>query len=216
MHGNEGAVALQFRLPQLVAMAEDLAQYLLAEEPERLAHSAAVARRAQLLAAATEAERAPLLVAAAWLHDIGYRAPLRETGFHPVDGARYLRRSGWPTIVCDLVAHHSGSRYVAAIRGLSDQLAPFAFVEDPVTDALTVADQTAGTSGRPMTVHDRIQEMLTRHGPDSSNAKAHPHRGPYLIAAARRVAERMAEAGVQQHGIFTSIEVDQRWHRDDR
>ena len=34
------------------------------------------------------------LVAAAWLHDIGYAPELVETGFHPLDGARYLRREG--------------------------------------------------------------------------------------------------------------------------
>jgi hypothetical protein len=32
-------------------------------------------------------------VAAAWLHDIGYAPAIAEsgTGFHPLDGARYLR-----------------------------------------------------------------------------------------------------------------------------
>ncbi len=30
------------------------------------------------------------LVAAAWLHDIGYAPEVTDTGFHPLDGARYL------------------------------------------------------------------------------------------------------------------------------
>jgi hypothetical protein len=28
----------------------------------------------------------PVLIAAAWLHDIGYAPGLPETGFHPLDG----------------------------------------------------------------------------------------------------------------------------------
>lgn len=37
-----------------------------------------------------------LLVAAAWLHDIGYAPELRDTGFHPLDGARHLEALGAP------------------------------------------------------------------------------------------------------------------------
>src|SRR4029077_14681624 len=44
-------------------------------------------------------------------------------------GAQYLRRDCWPEAVCDLVAHHSGSRFVAHVRGLDDQLRALNFVE---------------------------------------------------------------------------------------
>jgi hypothetical protein len=211
--GSARTVDVRLQTPQVVATAEDLARYLLTNEPERLAHTKAVADRAQLFTAATSAEQAPFLVAAAWLHDIGYHPSLRETGFHPLDGALHLQRAGWPSPMCDLVAHHSGSRFVAAARQLDTELSVFAFVEDEVTDALTVADQTAGPNGRLMTVPERIQDMLTRHGPDSPNARAHPDRGPYLLAAAHRVAARLERAGVgpRQHGIFAlpDIEADQ-------
>jgi HD superfamily phosphodiesterase len=30
------------------------------------------------------------VVTAAWLHDIGLAPDLRDTGFHPLDGARFL------------------------------------------------------------------------------------------------------------------------------
>jgi HD superfamily phosphodiesterase len=35
--------------------------------------------------------RPDLLEAAAWLHDIGYSPEIAVSGFHPLDGARYLR-----------------------------------------------------------------------------------------------------------------------------
>ena len=137
------------------------------------------------------------------LHDIGYSEAVQQTGFHPVDGARYLRLSGWPPAVCDAVAHHSGSRYVALVRRLEPDLAEFSFAEDEVSDALTVADQTVGPGGVPMAIHVRIADLLRRHGPDSPNALAHARRGPYLLATAKRVAERLSSQGIppQQHGI---------------
>ena len=51
-------------------------------------------------------------------------------------------------------------------RDSPTQISEFAFQQELLTDALTVADQTAGPHGRPMTVHDRIHDMLNRHGPD--------------------------------------------------
>jgi HD domain len=35
-----------------------------------------------------------LLVAAAYLHDVGYAPELAKTGFHPLDGARWIRDHG--------------------------------------------------------------------------------------------------------------------------
>jgi hypothetical protein len=132
------------------------------------------------------------LVASAWLHDIGYGSQLRDSGFHPLDGAVYLRREGWPARVCDLVAHHSGSRFVARIRGLDDRLREFEFVEDALSDALTVADNTTGPNGMVMSLDERIRDKLKRHGSGSSNARANPERDDYIRAAARRVSQRLA------------------------
>ena len=56
----------------LVDAARELAGRVLEDNPERLAHSAAVADRARELAATVPQSAAETLVAAAWLHDIGY------------------------------------------------------------------------------------------------------------------------------------------------
>ena len=189
---------------QVVDEASEVASYLLAGNSERLAHSTAVADRAQLLTAAVPAEAASVLVAAAWLHDIGYIDTLRVTGFHPVDGGLHLRRTGWPPVVAGLVAHHSGARFVAAARGLGPELAVFEYREDSLSDALTIADQTAGPGGVAMTVPKRLADMLDRHGEDSPNARAHAERQPYLLAAAARVIRRLEQAGIpaEQHHIL--------------
>jgi hypothetical protein len=36
-----------------------------------------------------------VLVAAAWLHDVGYAPELAVTGFHPLDGAQHLEAAGF-------------------------------------------------------------------------------------------------------------------------
>ena len=184
----------------LVDAARELATRVLEDNPERLAHSAAVADRARELAATVPQSAAETLVAAAWLHDIGYSSQLKQTGFHPLDAAKYLRREGWPEPVCTLVAHHSGSRYVARVRGLYDQLREFEFVEDPPSDALAVADNTAGPNGTIMTVEERLRDKRMRHGPDSPNARANPERDDYIRAAAGRVAHRLVVAGSRSDG----------------
>lgn len=180
---------------QLIPEARDLVGLVLKDDPERLHHCAGVAARAQALAVTVPLPAADTLVAAAWLHDIGYGSQLRDSGFHPLDGAVYLRQQGWPAPVCDLVAHRSGSRFVARIRGLDDRLCEFEFVEDPLSDALTVADNTTGPNGTVMTLDERIRDKVKRHGSESPNARANPERDDYIRAAARRVADRLAAVG---------------------
>lgn len=165
------------------------------EDPDRVCHLGAVAQRAEALSVTVPATMVDALVASGWLHDIGYAPALRQTGFHPLDGARYLRAEGWPDPVCALVAHHSGSRFVARIRSLDGPLGEFEFVEDAPSDVLTVADNTACQDGSLVTISERLREKLQRHGPDWPGARANPERDDYIRAAARRVVQRLASMG---------------------
>ncbi|MEP9394910.1 MULTISPECIES: HD domain-containing protein [Gordonia] len=178
----------------LVGAAQTLAETLLADDPRRLDHVVTAASQAEKLAITVDPADRDILVAAAWLHDIGYVPALRDTGFHPVDGARYLCAHTWPKLIADLVAHHSGARFVADERGLGSVLAAFDFTEDALSDALTIADQTAGPCGRVMLVEDRMIDMLARHGSESPNARAHDRRAPYFRAARDRVRRRLVAA----------------------
>lgn len=179
--------------PSLVRDARRLAQTLLAGLPERWRHTVGVAARAEEIALPGEAD-ARALVAAAWLHDIGYAERVRDTGFHPLDGGLHLRALGWPDRVACLVAHHSEAICIAEVRGLAERLAEFPREDTAVADALTYADQTVGPDGRVMELDERLADMLRRHGPDSPNARAHPCRAPLLRAAVRRVESRRRAA----------------------
>jgi hypothetical protein len=172
----------------LTGQARELARALLAGRRQRWWHTAGVAARAAELAAALPAvDDRHTLVAAAWLHDIGYADQLRVTAFHPLDGARYLAAHCWPRRIAALVAHHSGARFVAAVVDLTGLLGVFEQEESAVSDALTYADQTVGPWGEPVSVDERLAEMLTRHGPGSPSAQANPLRAAYIRAAAARV-----------------------------
>lgn len=177
---------------QLVQQSVRLAATLLHALPERWRHTCGVAARATDLADTVVPADRGVLIAAAWLHDIGYARPTRHTGFHPVDGGRYLLENGWEPRIAALVAHHSGARFVADHAGLGPLLRPFDREDGPVSDALTYADQTVGPWGRSMTTNDRITEAITRHGPDSPIARARADRVPYLLAVAHRVEHRSA------------------------
>lgn len=176
----------------LVRTARAVAEEVL--DGDRLRHSAGVAARAVELTAAVPPPLAETLVAAAWLHDIGYGPAAVETGFHPLDGARLLERLGWPTRITGLVANHSGAGFVAERLGLAGALARYPDERSALSEALTYADQTTGPTGQRLPIRLRIANMLARHGSDSVNARVHARRGPYLLALAERVEYRLRTA----------------------
>jgi putative nucleotidyltransferase with HDIG domain len=182
--------------------AAELAESLLPQLGNRWLHTQAVAARArEASAAVSEADR-DLLVAAAWLHDIGYAPELRETGFHPLDGARHLEALGAPARLVRLVAHHSGAVYEAEQRGLSAELAVYEREDSPVLDALIFADMTTGPAGQSFDFDKRIDEILIRYEPGSEVHNAISKARPYLGAAVERTTRRMA--------AFTSLPPSQR------
>lgn len=155
----------------------------------------------------------PVLIAAAWLHDIGYARALQETEFHPLDGALYLQGEGWRDRLVALVGHHSGARFVPVERAFASAVTEFDFEDGPVTDALTHADQTVGPHGRRMTVPYRIVESISRNGVDSPNGLARFDRVPYFLAAADRVERRLAaHRGSPDLGLAVE-NTSPAWHR---
>ncbi|MEU2183397.1 HDIG domain-containing metalloprotein [Streptomyces thermolilacinus] len=179
-----------------------LAESLLPPLGNRWLHTQAVAARAREAAAAVpEADRDPL-VAAAWLHDIGYAPELRDTGFHPLDGARHLESLGAPARLVRLVAHHSGAVYEAEQRGLSAELAVYEREDSPVLDALIFADMTTGPAGQSFDFETRIDEILVRYEAGSEVHTAISKARPYLGTAVERTQRRIA--------AFTSLPPSQR------
>src|SRR5512144_2632684 len=132
--------------------------------PTRWRHVAAVARTAEHVAYRLQLD-ADVLVAAAWLHDVGYAPDVIDSGFHPLDGARYLRDLGYDERIVALVAHHSGAAIEAEERGLREQLlAEFPIAQSALMDALWYSDLTTGPKGESLSVDERLVEIRERYG----------------------------------------------------
>jgi hypothetical protein len=161
--------------------------------PRRWGHVQAVALRAAEIATIPDVD-GDVLVAAAWLHDIGYAPDLVDTGFHPLDGARFLRRVGTvPERVVCLVAHHSSAVIEADERGLTDELCgEFLKEESATADALWYADMTIGPDGQHFEVHERLAEIQHRYGPDHIVTRFINRARPTIIAASDRTEARIA------------------------
>lgn len=161
--------------------------------PRRWAHVQGVAGRAAELAEHPDLD-GDNLVASAWLHDIGYAPDLIDTGFHPIDGARLLRRHRFDDRIVCLVAHHSCARREAALRDLLDVLErEFAREDSPTADALWYCDLTIGPDGSPTIAADRLAEIRSRYGPDHVVTQFVDLAEEELLAAVRRTTERLTQ-----------------------
>jgi predicted hydrolase (HD superfamily) len=172
---------------------EELARKLLEIPlPRRWAHVEGVAARARTLAPIL-GEDADLLEAAAWLHDIGYSPELVETGFHPLDGARYLRGTHQAdAVLCSLVAHHSYAVIEAEERGLAGELSrEFPLTSPVLSDALAYCDMTTDPGGNLVSVRDRLAEIRERYGPYSTVTRFTRKAEPCLLSSVARTDSRL-------------------------
>ncbi|WP_326604498.1 HD domain-containing protein [Streptomyces sp. NBC_01800] len=170
--------------------AKELAEPL----PRRWAHSHGVAQRAQGLAAAVGGD-AELPVSAAALHDVGYAPRLAITGFHPLDGARFLRDThAADERLVRLVANHSLALLEAEERGLRDVLeTEFPLLEDQVlVDALVFCDMTTAPDGGVTPVEARLAEIAARYGADSLVGRFIRRAEPHILTAVGRVEATLA------------------------
>jgi len=172
--------------------------------PTRHRHSLEVARKAAHAGAdLIDTRHLADLVTAAQLHDIGYRDDLRQTGFHPLDGAAALRSQGYSDLTCHLVAHHTGAIHEAHTRGIPDQAyGHYSYPEDiaaPLRAVLAWADLTTGPDGTTVKVEQRIAEILQRYpDPDPVHLNTLANRAWLLTAG--------------QHPLG-ALESRERWER---
>jgi hypothetical protein len=137
-----------------------------------------------------------LLVAAAWLHDVGYAPELAETGFHPLDGARHLRKSGVDERVVSLVAHHSCAKFEAALRGMREMFEDeFPAPAPEYEDALCYCDMTNGPGGDPVDAAGRLDEIQLRYGPEHVVTRFVDDARPEILASVNRVEEKLRLSG---------------------
>ncbi|MER7782245.1 MULTISPECIES: HD domain-containing protein [Streptomyces] len=163
--------------------------------PRRWAHSQGVAARAVRIGRIL-GEDSDLLTAAAALHDVGYAPRLAATGFHPLDGARFLRdEHRADERLVRLVANHSFALLEAEERGLREELATeFPLLEEPLlVDALVYCDMTTTPDGDRTTAQDRVTEIVSRYGDGSVVGRFIRRAAPEIFASVERVEAALAD-----------------------
>lgn len=115
--------------------------------------------------------RRRLLLAAAWLHDVGYALPGPH---HAIAGARALRLAGHEHLA-RIVAHHSNAAERARLDGLPPVEAEFPRPQGDhalVLALLDVSDLVTGPRGERVDPAGRLAGVVERHGPDSPSVAA--------------------------------------------
>ncbi|WP_326699030.1 HD domain-containing protein [Streptomyces sp. NBC_01754] len=162
--------------------------------PRRWAHSQGVAQRAVEVARIL-GDDAQLLSSAAVLHDIGYAPRLAATGFHPLDGARFLRDiHAADERLVRLVANHSMALLEAEERGLRDMLeAEFPLLDDQLlVDGLIYCDMTTTPDGEVTSAKARLAEIVVRYGTGSLVGRFIRQAKPDILEAVGRVEAALA------------------------
>ncbi|MFP5072733.1 HD domain-containing protein [Pseudonocardia nantongensis] len=173
-----------------------LAGELLADAlPARWLHVQAVSAQAVLLGPALSGVDAQILSDAAALHDIGYAPATARTGFHPLDGARYLADLGVSDRVVHLVAHHSCAIREARLRGI-DGMSEFFDEATPTRDALWYCDAVTGPRGERFSPDERWAEVQERYGPGHIVTRFLTEAETDLRAAIHRTEVRILAAGL--------------------
>jgi HD superfamily phosphodiesterase len=177
----------------VVGWAKREAEQHLSSLGSRWVHTLGVVHRAKLVAGTAPAEERATLIAAAYVHDIGYAPEIEETGFHPLDGARWLRTQGQEDLA-RLVAHHSGARFEADARGLLDELDEFPEEQSVVADLLTYCDLTTDQEGREVTFPARLAGINSRYPGDSDVSRSMRAAADPLAALVRRAEHQIARS----------------------
>lgn len=175
----------------VVLWAKAEAEHLLSPLGDRWLHTLGVVHRAKMVASTASPVDRPVLLAAAYVHDIGYAPELATSGFHPLDGALWLRSNGRERLA-RLVAHHSGARFQASELGLVAELDAFPEEHSVVADLLTYCDLTTDPDGQCVTFSTRLAGISSRYAYDSEVSRSMRAAADPLAAVIRRAEREIA------------------------
>jgi HD domain len=172
--------------------AEKQASDLIAPLGNRWLHVQGVVRKAQCVAEILPQDDRPYLIAAAYLHDIGYAPSLKKTGFHPLDGAYYMRSCGYERLA-SLVAHHFEAGIEARLVGYEQELEAFPREYSLLANALDYCDCTTGPTGEPVSWEERIRDIRNRYSETEIAVRMLFEAEPHLTQSVARVQQALSE-----------------------
>jgi HD domain len=182
---------------KIVELAADRASALLASSGNRWLHVQGVVERACQISGIFNEEDQIYLIAAAYLHDIGYSPVLNKTSFHPLDGAHYALEFFHDERLASLVAHHSEALFEARLRGVEQALKGFPREQSAVAHTLTYCDMTTSASGTAISFQERITEIFNRYSEQDIVAQSLRQAIPFLSRDVEHT-----RCMLQKHGVI--------------
>jgi HD domain len=182
----------------VIKWASKQACLLLPQLGNRWLHVQGVVKQAKWVSKMFDKDDQKVLIAAAYLHDIGYTPQLQKTGFHPIDGAYFLQ-SYKQERLASLVAYHSEAQFEAKLRKLETILEKFTQEHSAVADALTYCDLTTSPTGLQVSLKERIADILSRYKEVDIVTQATHQAIPSWTNDIKRTEQRL-----QEHSIIAS------------
>ncbi|MCL4234081.1 MAG: Cof-type HAD-IIB family hydrolase, partial [Deltaproteobacteria bacterium] len=148
------------------------------------------------------------LVAAAYLHDVGYAPDVSQTGFHQLDGAVWCAHRGYSDELVTAVLTHSGAPEEAALDPrVRDVYASLPPIEPSLlADALTFCDLRTSPTGERITANERLREIAARYGAEHIVTRSQPAAEPRMRAARMRVMARIAQVRGTLPWVFVDVD----------
>jgi hypothetical protein len=169
-----------------LSWALNASRQILGQDRCRWAHTLGVVRVVRESLTLVAFEERSLVLAAAYVHDLGHARPLRVTGCHALDGAMYVRAAGHLQLA-SAVAQHSGARCEAALRGLEKEMSTFTRMESSALDLLTYGDLKTDHQGCRCSVDERFEGIAIRYGNEHIVTRALRLAEPELRQSVSRV-----------------------------
>src|SRR5260370_20846699 len=174
----------------LIQWASEHATHYTSSLGNRWLHVQGVVEQALHVGEIFDEEERSYLIAAAYVHDIGYAPELQQTGLHSIDGALWLRSHNQERLA-SLTAYHSGTWFQAQLHGLLPDLEQFSREQSMVADALDYCDMTTGPAGARISFEERIKDILVRYPEPHIVAQATHQAKPSLSQAVERIQQEL-------------------------
>lgn len=169
---------------------------LFAGQLRRLQHIRGVVRQGGQVADQAPAHVSRYLLSATTLHDIGYARRLKDTGFHPLDGARWASQQGLPAPLVEAIFWHSGAGREARLRG-GNVGATYQQAPEPqypqLIDWTTYCDLHTGPTGAPVSPEKRLTEIQERYPAEHVVHRFVQQEQSYLLTITRRVQAQLED-----------------------